>query len=115
MKNKVSLQLMEQLVMILVFALAAAMCLQVFAKAREISEETARYDRAVTLAANAAEALKATAGDLEAAEELSREGFRIGVTPKPQRLPGLAEAQIQVFYDQQVLYQLDTGWQEELP
>jgi hypothetical protein len=114
-KNKVSLQLMEQLVMILVFALAAALCLQVFARAAEISEETARYDRAVTLAANAAELLKATEGDISAAEALGEEGFRVTVTRKPQRLPGLAEAEIQVFWEQQPLFRLDTGWQEELP
>ena len=115
MKNKASLQLMEQLIMILVFALAAALCLQVFAKAGEISEETDHYDRAVTLAANAAEVLKATGGDEEAAEALGREGYRVAVTEKAKRLPGLAEAEIQVSYGQQLLFRLDTGWQEELP
>ena len=62
MKQKTSLLLMEQLVMILVFALAAALCLQIFAKADAISQETARRDRAVVLARNAAELLKATGG-----------------------------------------------------
>ena len=115
MKSKVSLQLMEQLIMILVFALAAALCLQVFAKAGEISRQTERYDRAVTLAVNAAEVLKATAGDAEAAEALSREGYRVEVTEKPHRLPGLAEAEIQVLWEEELLFRLDTGWQEVLP
>ena len=57
MKQKTSLLLMEQLVMILVFALAAARGLQIFAKADAISQETARRDRAVVLARNAAELL----------------------------------------------------------
>ena len=115
MKSKVSLQLMEQLIMILVFALAAALCLQVFAKSGEISRETEHYDRAVTLAANAAEVLKATAGDVEAAEALSHEGYHVAVTEKHQRLPGLAEAEIRVLREEKVLFRLDTGWQEELP
>ena len=115
MKSKVSLQLMEQLMMILVFALAAALCLQVFAKAGEISRQTEDYDRAVTLAANAAEVLKATAGEIEAAEALSRDGYRIAVTEKPSRLPGLAEAEIRVLLEEKLLFRLDTGWQEELP
>ena len=42
MKNRTSLVLMEQLVMVLVFALAAAVCLTVFAEADRISRETAR-------------------------------------------------------------------------
>lgn len=115
MKHKVSLQLMEQLMMLLVFALAAALCLQVFARSGEISRETARRDQAVILAGNAAEILKATEGDAEAAEALSREGYRVAVIAKQQRLPGLAEAEIQVSWDQQLLFSLDTGWQEELP
>ena len=39
MKSKASLLLMEQLVMVLVFALAAALCLQVFLRADQISTE----------------------------------------------------------------------------
>lgn len=58
MKNKAPLALMEQLVMVLVFALAAALCIQVFV----FSDRTSRYnearDRAVLEAQNAAEALK---------------------------------------------------------
>ena len=115
MKNKVSLQLMELLVMILVFALAAALCLQVFARAREISEETAWRDQAVILARNAAEVLKATAGDRSAAEALSRDDYRVTVKGKPARILGLGEAEIQVFREGRLLFCLDTGWQEVLP
>ena len=115
MKSKTSLQLMEQLVMILVFSLAAALCLQVFAKSGEISRETARQDQAVILAQNAAEILKATGGDRSAAEALSREDYRITVTPKTSRLPGLGEAEIHVYYEAEMLFALDTGWQEVLP
>lgn len=114
MKHKASLLLMEQLVMILVFALAAALCLQVFARAEGISQETARRDEAVVLAQNAAELLKAT-GDLKAAEGLSREDYRIQVTVQEPSVPGLARAEIQVRHGEELLFSLEAGWQEALP
>ena len=64
MRSKASLFLMEQLVMLLVFALAAALCLGVFVRADRISEETHQRDQAVILACNAAELLKSI-GDPE--------------------------------------------------
>jgi Tfp pilus assembly protein PilX len=58
-RSKTPLALMEQLVMVLVFALAAALCVQVFV----LSDRTSRYgearDRALLEAQSAAEALKA--------------------------------------------------------
>ena len=115
MKHKASLLLMEQLVMILVFALAAVLCLQVFARAQGISEETLRRDQAVILARNAAELLKATGGDAEAAEALGRDGYRVTVTSQSSSAPGLACGGIQVFFGETELFSLETGWQEELP
>ena len=58
MRNKTFLVLMEQLVMILVFALAAALCLQAFAFARRTALRHEQRDRAVLEAQNAAEAMK---------------------------------------------------------
>ena len=113
MKSKASLLLMEQLVMLLVFALAAALCLQAFAKAEVISAETARRDRAVVLARNAAELLKA--GEREAVGELGGEGYRLEVVPQSSGQPGLAQAEIQVFFEEVPVFSLVTGWQEELP
>ena len=115
MKNKASLLLMEQLVMILVFSLAAALCLQAFAKAAEISGETARTDRAVVLAQNAAELLKASGGEAARAEALSGEGYAVTVAEQPSEIPGLSRGKIQVFYEEKLLFSLETGWQEELP
>lgn len=63
MKSKAPLILMEQLVMLLVFALAAALCVQAFALSDRTSLRNAARDRAVLEAQNAAEALKG--GDLE--------------------------------------------------
>lgn len=58
MRSKAPLVLMEQLVMLLVFALAAALCVQAFALSDRTSIRNAARDRAVLEAQNAAEALK---------------------------------------------------------
>ena len=115
MKNKASLLLMEQLIMILVFALAAALCLQVFAKAGEISRETVHRDQAVLLARNAAELLKAENGQTSNVEALSRDGYRVQVTPQTCQQPGLSRAEIAVFFQEEQIFSLETGWQEALP
>ena len=58
MKGKTSLLLMEQVAMILVFAIAAAVCLQAFALSHDISRENEARSGAVRAAQNAAEVLK---------------------------------------------------------
>ena len=58
MRNKAPLAMMEQLVMVLVFALAAALCIQVFAFSDQTSRFNEARDRAVLEAQNAAEAFK---------------------------------------------------------
>ena len=70
MKNKAPLTMMEQVIMLLVFALAAALCLQAFTAASQTSKHYAARDRAATQAQSAAEALKATGGDYDAAASL---------------------------------------------
>ena len=58
MRSKAPLVLMEQLVMVLVFALAAALCVQVFVLSDQTSRSHEARDRAVVAAQNAAENLK---------------------------------------------------------
>ena len=58
MRSKAPLALMEQVVMVLVFALAAVLCLKVFVFAEQMSLRNEAVDRAVAEARNAAEALK---------------------------------------------------------
>lgn len=58
MKSKAPLVLIEQVVMIVVFALTAAVCLRMFTMAELLSVKYAATDRAVLEAQNAAEALK---------------------------------------------------------
>ena len=68
MRSKAPLALMEQVVMVLVFALAAAVCLRVFALSNQMSERNKEIDHAVLLAQNTAEAIKAYGGVEEAAD-----------------------------------------------
>ena len=126
MKNKASLVLLEQLIMTLVFALAAAICLQIFVKADKISLETARLGQAQVLAQNAAEAVKATEGDLIQAAALlggsvqddmlilEADGFSLTVCKIPG-MAGLGKADVTVSFEDTPLLGLQTGWQEVYP
>ena len=58
MKSKAPLVMMEQIVMVLIFALAAALCLQTFVLSGNISKRTEELNRASIEAQNAAETLK---------------------------------------------------------
>ena len=80
--SKTPLFLMELLIMLLVFSISAAICLQVFAGARRISDESRRLDLAVMQAQTAAECWKASYGNLDKTAELlnaeaEKNGFSI--------------------------------------
>ena len=109
MKHRSSLLLMEQLVMILVFALCAALCLQAFVAADNMAKSTALQDEAVLLAQNTAESLKAGGPVPEAPEAL-----RLEVIPLVTGLSGLAKAEITVFSAEtgDTIFALTVGWQE---
>ena len=70
MKSRAPLVMMEQLVMVLVFALAAAVCVRIFALSESLSLENETRDRAVTAVQNAAETLKACRGNYGEASRL---------------------------------------------
>ena len=63
MRSKTPLALMEQVIMVLVFALAAALCLRAFVLSDSISRTCEERDRAVMAAQTVAETLKLTRGD----------------------------------------------------
>ena len=69
MKSKAPLALMEQLVMLLVFALAAALCLQMFVLSDGKSLGYEARDYGILEVQNAAETLKMNRGDLSACVE----------------------------------------------
>lgn len=116
MKNKASLALMELLIMVLVFTLAATGCIRCFVWAKLTSEEISLRDRAVTLAANTAEAMKISGGNAENALALvpEEEGLNVVIIPLPPGIPGLGEAEITVqSASGEVLFFLTAAWQEE--
>ena len=83
MKNKAPLALMEQLVMLLVFALAAGLCLQVFVLSDRMSRRNEARDYGVLAVQNTAEMMKICQGDLEECAKLlggtaCADGLQIG-------------------------------------
>lgn len=70
MRSKAPLALIEQAVMLMVFALAAVLCLKAFVWADLRSAANAEEDRALLQAQSAAETLKSCRGDCPAAIEI---------------------------------------------
>ena len=79
MKSKAPLLLMEQMVMLLVFALAAALCLQAFVKSDGLSGNSEARDRAVTLCQTAAETVRHSGGWSGQLWELDLDGLHAAV------------------------------------
>ncbi len=108
MKNRASLALMEQLIMLLVFALAAALCLRVFVEAEQLSQKIAQREEGAFLAQGAAELLKSGSSP----EELELpEGYELQLQPQ-EDLPGLEAVEITILYENNPVFTLKTGWQE---
>ena len=126
MKQNASLTLMETLVMVLVFAIAAVICLQAFVRADRISQETAIKEEAAFLAQNGAETLKAFRGDLSAAADalggtvnentllVLQDSICLEANISFSGVPGLGTAQIRILDTENgtVLYSLTAAWQE---
>ena len=64
MRSRTPLILMEQMIMLLVFALAAALCLQAFVKSDQLSKDSENRDQAAVLCQSAAEAVRSCQGDM---------------------------------------------------
>lgn len=134
MKNKAFLPLFELIIMIGIFAAAAAVCLSVFTKADTVSRRAEDLDRAVEAAENAAEIIKYTRGDLDAAAELlsgrTRSGsvfvcfdadwnltdpenavFRVDAVNYESEL--LGKTDVLVYEGKRLIYELTVGWQKE--
>lgn len=69
-RSKAPLALMEQIIMILVFALASVVCLQAFVYSDNLSKSDAKREIAVARAQTVAEYCKANQGDLDKAGAL---------------------------------------------
>lgn len=143
MRSKAPLILMEQMVMLLVFALAAALCLQAFVKSDALSGNSGNRDRAVLLCQNTAETIRWYGGDavsedaaralgyhyengvlyLEFDEEwnpVDSGVYRLETEALPAGIPGLASTRVQVRqgrsgdWEPEALFALEVAWQEEV-
>ena len=136
MRSRAPLALMEQTVMVLVFALAAALCLRAFVLADGISRRVEATDRAVLWAESAADTLKARNGDLDQAaaelggnldgqrwiipldetwqETAGEPAYTLTARPVETGRPLLGKAQIDVAEKNgDSLFSLEVCWQEE--
>ena len=136
MKSKAPLPLMEQLVMVLVFALTAAVCLRGFYLADRTSRLQESRDRSVIHVQNVAELLKHTSGDFTKAADtaggfaedsvwyipydecwqvlgdLEDAVYLLQVTLIDSGNPFLGCAHIKVTYKKEILFEITTAWQE---
>ncbi len=125
MKEKTSLSLMEQIIMLAVFALAAAICLRAFVWSDSASVQSADADRALLLSQNAAEYLRHTGGDLEEAARLGggtaqgdcwiidyEDGWVLTATPLHPNQRYFGAAEITVTDGSRTLSTLRVGYQE---
>lgn len=69
-RSKNPLALMEQVLMILLFALAAAICLKSFVTARNMSVQSVLRDHASAICQTTADAVKCEKGNMQAVKEL---------------------------------------------
>lgn len=129
MKNKTALLLIELSILLAVFAVAAAVCLRLFAWADTTSKQDAQQDAALLYAQNAAQEIKRSRGDLEQAAqrfggqvtgglwELPLEdGALLRAEGRETDTEYLGMARVTVFDgDGSVLVRLDTCWQEDGP
>lgn len=123
MRNKAPLALLEQILMLLIFALAAVICLRAFLWSDDASRQSARRDEALVFAQTAAETVKAHGGDFTAAAAIlggTVEDGALVVTQENYTLraekgspaPYLGRAEIAVEVGGEVLFTLPIAWQE---
>ena len=111
MKGKGVLSLLEQSVMLLVFAAAAALCLKGFLAAEVIFRESARLDEAVLQARNVAEQLKYTGGVWDGPQQ--SDDCQVTVRYEQSGVKGLGRAEVIVADEAGgTLFLLPVAWQE---
>ncbi len=121
--------------MLLVFALAAALCLQAFVLSDGLSRRSEARGRAVTLAQTAAETIRHQGGTPETAlaqaagalggqyennaltlaQGEGEDTLTLTASPVPGEVPGLAKVALRVEWQGEVLFEIETAWQEVSP
>lgn len=134
MRSKAPLALMEQAIMVLVFALAAALCLRAFAMSDQISRQDQARDEAILRAESAAEVLKELHGDFSRTadtlggtwsdgrwslsydqnwqESHDQAVYVLQAVSQDSGTPLLGQALVEVLQGKDVLFQLTICWQE---
>ena len=123
MRNKAPLALLEQILMLLIFALAAVICLRAFLWSDDTSRHSARRDEALIHAQTVAETVKAHGGDFTAAAAALHGTVEDGALVVAQKeytlraekeatVPYLGRAEIVVEAGGEVLFTLPVAWQE---
>ena len=137
MKNKATLTLIELSLMLVIFALAAALCMSAFVWADDTAGACDDRDHALLKAQSAAEVLKTYGNNLEEAalvfggewdgalwtvrytdywEQCDEFGtYILEVEPIPDALDLLGMAEIRVLRGEICLLQMDVAWQEVIP
>lgn len=112
MRSKSPLTLIELIIMIAVFAVAAALCLRAFVWADLKSADNQERDRALIVAQTAAEQIKAAHNAPEYVEE--KDGFVVSVTRQDTGDQYLGSALVTVAdEDDNTLVELTVKWQED--
>ena len=110
MRGKGTLSLLEQSLMLLIFAVAVALCLRGFLAAELTARENAALDEAVLQARNVAEQLKHTKG---AWEEKAFSDHVVTVRREASEVAGLEKAEVIVTDKEgKALFSLPVAWQE---
>lgn len=123
MKSKVSLALTELCVMLLVLALASALCLRVFVWADETSQKSAARDDALIYMQSVAEMLKATGSPedtvlalggsrTENYWQIPGEIFDIRIIATETAEDNLRSVSLEAVYQDTVLIRFPVSWQE---
>ena len=125
MKSKAPLSLIEQLCMLLVFALSAGLCLQIYVLSGQISRRCETRSEAVTAVQNIAETLKHSRGDdicLHTGFDENWEAvpvedasYYISIIPEDTGLPTLGRATVTASDESGAeIFSVTVSWQEEV-
>ncbi len=123
-RNKTPLALMEQIVMVLVFALAAAVCLQAFVHANLLSKNGEQRQIAIGYAQEVTEYCKAQEGDLDSVCQSlhgvrTSDGLKIDYPAEnltlhlvlKEKTDYLQRAKILVLTEDETIYSQEIAWQ----
>jgi len=123
MKNKASLTLIEQVIMLLVLAVSAAVCIQFFVQAHLTAQKNYLQDLALQQVQNVAENIKTTGNLEQTAEKLQGsmdsgiltieyEKFMVIAEQINSENPLLGRANVMACDGDQIYAQLQICWQE---